>query len=937
MHKRIFALVIALCLVSSMGVSAKEFKSIPQTVENASSETKSYDEAIEVLTSLELINRADDKEYNANDVMSRGEFVNILSRMLVLNDSISLDDQTVPFLDVDDNTLYVSSIIYAYKMGIISGGYDGRFNPNQSIKFEEALKMLVTTLGYNLRAEKKGGYPTGYLLFASEKGITKGVDAAVGQEINKGIVAQLILNTLDVNVMQLESLIENDEQYVEIDGETLLSENLRVEKREGIVRATEITRLTSPNGLEYGFVEIDKKLYKTGKTNVWDLLGYNVTYYSRDIDGVSELLFVTKNSKNSVITVEADAIADDDARFTKRRFVYRDENNKKRSISISPYAYVIYNGKALTDYKVADITPSAGEVTFIDNDKDKMMDVVQVMKYSNLVVGNISDSGKCIYDKDDSTKYVPLDPESEEYDFCLTKSGENIDVNKIMKGNVVSYGVSKNATGRKFYYARVSDATVSGSVTAKFTEQDDRYLSIDERDYKLADDFRSEFDNIKLSDRGTFYLDIYGKLSGFEEAASDSELYGFLLSYGCYRKGGKMVNEFEIFTIDGIIEIIETADRFYLDGKLIKVKDLAPSDPQNPNEVEQRLMPLVDQSINTVDTATGGDTTVDPASYARTKLYNQVVRIRFNYDGMIDKIDTRYLNAEKEDDDSLSRDILKENSANARLYNRQQYAFGLDKVDFMIDENTLFMAVPDISKRNEATNYYVSTAFEYFWGNNSYKVEAYDVSDNMVAGLLVMYGDARDIGISGNTGITLVEKVVMADIGEGDFVAKLIGTNKSGQIERYAVTDPGVNAALSALKKGDIIRIGENSLGDIVKVQKLISPTDGPKMVEDGGSLGRFYSGFRFVYGMLCKRVKDTITVSRDVNDTTNPASYSDKVDYYNVNGFEVWIYKHQDKTFTKGTIKDVNDYIYQNNPNARIAIHTDGGNAGTIVLVDLG
>lgn len=906
MHKRILALAAVFCLVFSMGVSAQEFKQY-SGIENTSSETQSYNEAIEVLTALELINRADDAAFNTSDSMTRGEFITILVRALGLNEGITSEAQSLPFTDVDSAASYAGSVLYAYKLGIISGGSDGKFNPDQSIKTEEALKMLITTLGYTARAERKGGYPGGYIQLAKEKKITDKLAVTAGEALDKGTAAQLILNTLDVNVMQLSAVTGTDEKFVEIDGETLLSENFRVTKSEGIVKATELSRLTGPTGLDTGRIEIGKTQYVTGDTGAWELLGYNVTCYSREADGVNELLFAAKNSKNTVLTVAAEDIEKSDSDFSKRKFVYQDENDKRRTQSISPYAYLIYNGKALTDFVKADLAPSAGEVTLIDNDRDGAADVILVKEYQNLVVGDISTTSMTVFDEDNSSKYLCFDPEGDKYDFCLTKNGKNIAFNAIKSGNVVSYAMSSNTTGKKFVYAEVSDSSLHGTVNGKYTEGSGSYFTVGEEDYRLAANFSGKYAYIALKDSGTFYLDIYGRIAAYKEDTLDNEMYGFLLSYKCGKKGLNTEHYFEIYTMNGEIDKIDTAERFYLDGQLIKLQDLAPGGGLSaPNAVEAVLKNNVDE-------------TGDIGTYVDKTNFNQVIRYRLNYEGKIDKIDT--LTADSEDG-SLTKDALRTdadgNSLN-RYYLKPQGAFGLDRVDFLIDENTLVFVVPEIGKHGDANNFLVARAMDYLVNGTSYVAEAYDMSDAKICALLVQYGDATDYAVNQETAITLVEKIASAQNEDGDVVGKLYGINSGKTVTLLAEN----STLLTGLKTGDIIRYSTNARGDINSVTKYVDKTTTPQEWREGSGSTRYYSRFKLVYGMLKEKNGDTIVID---------ASGAEHM--YQIKSARIYLYDEQLDKIKTATAADLNDALVTNSPNTRVAVYTRAGDMRDIVIM---
>jgi serine protease inhibitor len=78
------------------------------------------------------------------------------------------------FSDVTEDEGYIKA---AKANGIISGFEDGTFRPKEPITGEQAIKMVVCALGYDAQAKEQGGYPSGYIQVAMEKGLVVDVDA----------------------------------------------------------------------------------------------------------------------------------------------------------------------------------------------------------------------------------------------------------------------------------------------------------------------------------------------------------------------------------------------------------------------------------------------------------------------------------------------------------------------------------------------------------------------------------------------------------------------------------------------------------------------------------------------------------------------------------------------------------------------------------------
>ncbi len=86
----------------------------------------------------------------------------------------------------------------AYDLGLINGVGDNRFCPSDYITEIDAIKIIVSALGYAPQAEQTGGYPDGYRRSAERFGIaTDNLDKAILREK----VADYIHTALDVPLM----------------------------------------------------------------------------------------------------------------------------------------------------------------------------------------------------------------------------------------------------------------------------------------------------------------------------------------------------------------------------------------------------------------------------------------------------------------------------------------------------------------------------------------------------------------------------------------------------------------------------------------------------------------------------------------------------------------------------------------------------------------
>ncbi len=106
------------------------------------------------------------------------------------------------FSDVPVDHWAAGYICVASDLGVIAGDGDGAFRPDDEVTNQEAVKMLVSLLGYGPMAEQQGGYPIGYLQVGIVQGITEGLTLVGDEAATRGDVARMASNALSVPLMQ---------------------------------------------------------------------------------------------------------------------------------------------------------------------------------------------------------------------------------------------------------------------------------------------------------------------------------------------------------------------------------------------------------------------------------------------------------------------------------------------------------------------------------------------------------------------------------------------------------------------------------------------------------------------------------------------------------------------------------------------------------------
>lgn len=180
-------LAINLILISllSNALAASVFPDVDQGGKNS--------EAIQYVSSTGLMVGYGDGTFRPDKTVTRAEMATILCKMLEEDKGLK-KDSTV-FSDVPVSHWGNGYVVKAVKIGFVSGYGNGKFGPDDTVTYEQAVTMLVQALGGKKEAAKRGGYPEGPLALAKEHGLLEGISAKTGDSFSRGEVAVLLYNS----------------------------------------------------------------------------------------------------------------------------------------------------------------------------------------------------------------------------------------------------------------------------------------------------------------------------------------------------------------------------------------------------------------------------------------------------------------------------------------------------------------------------------------------------------------------------------------------------------------------------------------------------------------------------------------------------------------------------------------------------------------------
>jgi len=134
----VLALVMTMSLVTVAGASFTDAADV------------NYDEAVDVMTALEVVGGYADGSFNPEGTLTRGAAAKIICNILVGPETAAtLVANAAPFADVPANHTFAGYIAYCVNEGIISGYADGTFRPAATLTGYAFMKMLLGAIGYN--------------------------------------------------------------------------------------------------------------------------------------------------------------------------------------------------------------------------------------------------------------------------------------------------------------------------------------------------------------------------------------------------------------------------------------------------------------------------------------------------------------------------------------------------------------------------------------------------------------------------------------------------------------------------------------------------------------------------------------------------------------------------------------------------------------------
>ncbi len=592
--------VLALVVVFAMMVSSVAFAAIyPDVAADAD-----YAKAVSVLSDLGMIKGDDKGNFNPDATITRAEFATMITRLLGVEGAAT---GKANFTDVAADHWATGYIAMAQQQGIISGYGDGTFGPENPVKYEEAVKMLVCALGYEPMAVSKGGWVAGYLTTAYQIGLLSDVTGTQGAGAPRSLVAQLCYNALDIPMMEqtgfgTEVKLEIMKRTEDHDKVTLLTK-MGIYKLGGIVAAN--SKVSYKTTMPYtaavqdkGIVEFwwdddfdspvktwakktgavvpvyDKgnpyfaaELLLAGETDIEDAIGNQLVVYVKKNVSKYEVLAYEIDDVSTSFVISSKALDDDatDDSFANVVKYFKDGATKSTKVNIAPSATTLVNNTSMALSNLGTAVNSVNSdvpcsIEFIDYNADNYYDVISVTKYYHAVVEEVDEAKGIAVDKNDNKINFNVDDPDAKVTIKDINGNEltlaDIKQNDVLAMVLTGITSTETAALKQGKYDTLDvivlkDSFVSGGVDGYSVEGSVKTVTVGDKDLDAYATL-AEYGKIGLQSEGTFFVGISGDIIvGFEGDKIANTNYAVIMNaYLDARPSAK--TEIDLLTKDGI-------------------------------------------------------------------------------------------------------------------------------------------------------------------------------------------------------------------------------------------------------------------------------------------------------------------------------------------------------------------------------------------------
>lgn len=775
--KRIAFLLAIIFLVTSAGVFA-QYETPLKEIDGLKGELISY-----------LLS---DKRFSDDEQITRGRFLEAVVTLISKNTVLNING---PYSDVEADTFLSYCTYAALQLNIIAE--NPTFNPDEEIKFIDALTIMVRALGYGSIAESMGGYPNGNRKLANNLGLTSKIIET--ETLNAQTAYTLLFNMMDCNFML--GAVDG--------GKTFFRDIYKIGEVEGIVNANEFSYLSDAGEKlkeNRVLIGVNEYIYENGA----DLLGYYVKGFYEE-EGGERRIIVLSDEKTTKIKFSGRDVKFDGNTITV------ETNGKDKKYKLEKSFDYLLGGKASGSAGLSALLANADlSIELIDNNSDGIYDVVSVDKWMYCHIHSIDPIDRIILDKNNSANKVDLSADECVYHiYKIEEDGiTEVDLADLKPEMLIACSSSSDNLLHKIIVCEDERHVIINS-----TDNSEAKIYGDGEELLLSK-YAQNYMNILLGTEYLILLGINGEAVVLSQA-SQSTQYGWIVDTSTERKTDTY--KIKIFNQTGQVVTYTISEKIKIDG----VKTFM-GDQVTPKYVVDLYEPSID--------STGKDAK-DKYRFVKfkTDAYGEVrnIDIPSTFSG------TRpYVAQVNENDDfTLYFDGTYKYKKNGSLGSK-----------FGVSGATVFVIPDDTDSRDDYDYYRISQPGAVFTNDDSYAVKAYDCAESSTPKVMLYFNNTTG---GGAALYEMMPAVVMKNMTAldpyGDICTELLV--ECGGSYQTLYSNEKTEATMSSLKKGDIIRYSAIKNNIVTAISCDYRFEDDTILQGEAGGLLEYNKGVVYSYG----------------------------------------------------------------------------------------
>ena len=567
--KKVISSVAALTMVaSSVAAFAVDFPDVESTA--------SYAQAVQELSSLDVISGYEDGTFGPDKLVTRAEITKMIVDALAERSSAEASTESTKFDDVSADHWAKGYINQGVADGFIAGMSDTEFDPDANVTYVQAQKMLVSAIGYETYAQAQGGWPTGYKTYAASLDITKGISGITDStELTRAQVAQMIDNAMDAPLCVIASWktewngTRTPNLEVRDGKEGRAYETLFTEKHDAYKVYGRVTETSKT-----GSVDTDKVTFQVEKADNFD------DEEVKADSPVSEDMYIGDSKADNYLRTYSQALIqkNDDDEFTilsiaaaaanKSVTVASEDFDENKSTDEALYFFPAGTTKGSTKYQL----DTTNGVTIYINGVESSKSIAELRDYldnnetasvtlqKETETGSTSTSAKYntimvssyvtaivdeVIDKTNETSVnfdtyssgiqakMTVNKDDDNYTYSFKLDGKDIEATDLQQDDVlnIAYDTTGAFKDSSFYDVIVTRNVVEGAKCTSINDSKGEY-TIGGTKYKAAEGMDID---VETSTEYSLYLDHFGRIAKVDEN-SVTKNYGVLKNI--YKKAG---------------------------------------------------------------------------------------------------------------------------------------------------------------------------------------------------------------------------------------------------------------------------------------------------------------------------------------------------------------------------------------------------------------